>query len=183
MADELAPLLQAVAGGDKAALSGLYRALETPLYKFIRSRLNDPHEAADLHHDVFMEIWRKAGSFEGRSTVKTWVFGIAYRKVIDRFRKGARTDLKDEVPDQIDDAPNPEAALAATQEAGHVRHCLDELKDEHRLAVTLAFYQDLGYREIAEIAKVPEGTVKTRVYHAKQLLLRCLSGRGVEGAV
>lgn len=168
-------LLSAVAGGDKQALAALYRALEQPVFRFIRSRLNDPFEAGDILHDVFMEVWRSAGRFEGRSKVQTWIFGIAYRKVIDVHRKRGRTDLTDEFPDTADDAPDAEACLAAGQEAEHVRHCLGQLKDDHRSAVSMAFYDDMTYAEIAEVAGVPEGTIKTRIFHAKKLLLRCLS--------
>lgn len=66
------------------ALAGLYRALEKPVYRFILSRFSDPLEARDILHDVFLKFWSVAGLFEGRSTVKTWVMGIAFRKVIDR---------------------------------------------------------------------------------------------------
>ncbi|MGI3164619.1 RNA polymerase sigma factor [Pseudooceanicola sp. 200-1SW] len=181
MADPLAPLMAAIAAGDKAALSQLYQQMERPLYRFILSRLNDPHESADLLHDVFMEVWRSAGRFEGRSKVQTWIFGIAWRKVIDLRRKGARVDLPGETPEMEDDGPDGEAATLAAQEAAHLRHCLDELKADHRMAVSLAFYEDMGYAQIAEVAGVPEGTIKTRIFHAKKLLLRCLSGRVSRG--
>jgi len=181
--DTLSPLLPRVAKGDKAALAELYRALETPLYRFIYSRLNDPHESADLLHDVFMEVWRVADRFEGRSKVTTWVFGIAYRKVIDRFRKASKVDLPGEMPENIDENANTEASLLAAQEAGHVRHCIGELSEEHRAAISLAFYQDMSYGQIAEVTNVPEGTIKTRIYHAKKLLMRCLGGRVDRGAM
>lgn len=174
--DPLAPYLPRIAQGDKQALAALYKALEKPVYRFIQSKLNDPFQSADILHDVFMEVWRSAGRFEGRSKVQTWVFGIAYRKAIDVHRQNRRHDLTADVPDTADDAPTPEACLAAGQEAAHVRHCLSTLKDDHRSVVTLAFYQDLAYAEIAQIAGIPEGTVKTRIYHAKQMLLRCLQG-------
>jgi RNA polymerase sigma factor (sigma-70 family) len=174
--DPHAALLTRIAAGDRQALADFYRALEKPVYKFIRSRLNDPFEASDILHDVFMEVWRSAGRFEGRSKVQTWVFGIAYRKVVDLFRKQGRQVVTDEIPETIDDDADTEACLAAGQEAKHVRHCMDTLKDEHRSAISLAFYEDMTYGEIAEITGVPEGTVKTRVFHAKKLLLRCLSG-------
>ena len=182
MSDDLAPLLPRVGKGDKTALATLYRALETPLYRFIRSRLNDPHEAADLLHDVFIEVWRSADRFEGRSQVKTWVFGIAYRKVIDSFRKSGRVDLPGEVPEQIDETADAEACVLAVQEAAHVRHCMDQLGTDHRAAVALAFYEDMSYSQIAEVVDAPEGTIKTRVYHAKKLLMRCLSGLIDRGA-
>lgn len=180
--DPLAPLLPRIAQGDKQALAALYRALERPVFRFLQSKLNDPFQSADILHDVFMEVWRSAGRFEGRSKVQTWVFGIAYRKAIDHFRAAGRHDLTDEVPDTADDAPDPEACLAAGQEAAHVRHCLTTLKDDHRTVITLAFYEDMAYGEIAKVADIPEGTVKTRIFHAKQLLLRCLQGLIHRGA-
>lgn len=169
-------LMSAIAGGDKQALAALYRALEQPVFRFIRSRLNDPFEAGDILHDVFMDVWRSAGRFEGRSKVQTWIFGIAYRKVIDAHRRRGRVDVTDEFDDQIDDSPDAEACLASSEEAEHVRHCLGTLKDDHRAAIAMAFYEDMTYGEIAEVAGVPEGTIKTRVFHAKKLLMRCLEG-------
>ncbi|MDF0603665.1 RNA polymerase sigma factor [Psychromarinibacter sp. C21-152] len=175
--DPHAQTLSQVAHGDKKALAALYRALEKPVYRFIHSRLNDPFESSDVLHDVFMEVWRSAARFEGRSKVQTWIFGIAYRKVIDLHRKRGRQDVTDDIPEQVDDSPDAETCVAAGQEAEHVRHCLETLKDDHRTAISLAFYEDMTYAEIAEVAGVPEGTVKTRVFHAKKLLMRCLSGR------
>lgn len=175
--DPLAHLLARMADGDKTALASLYREMERPLYRFILSRLNDPFESADLLQDVFMDVWRSAASFEGRSKVQTWIFGIAYRKVIDLHRKRARQDVTDELPEQVDDGPGAEAYLIAAQEAEHVRRCLDTLSGDHRAAISLAFYEDMSYAEIAAIQGVPEGTIKTRIFHAKRLLLRCLSGR------
>lgn len=124
-----------------------------------------------------MEVWRTAGKFEGRSTVKTWLFGIAYRKTIDRFRKMKRVVLTDEMPDLADDNASQVDILSAGEESNHIRFCIDELSLEHRQAIELAFYEDMTYREIAEVAKSAEGTIKTRIFHAKQLLKRCLSGR------
>ena len=58
-----------------------------------------------------------------------------------------------------------------------MRHCLGTLSADHRMAIELAFYEDMTYSQIAEAAGAPEGTIKTRIYHAKKLLLHCLSGR------
>ena len=181
--DPHAQLLTQVAHGDKTALAALYKALEKPVFRFIQSRLNDPFESSDVLHDVFMEVWRSADRFEGRSKVQTWIFGIAYRKVIDLHRKRGRMIVSDDIPEVIDDSVNTEACLAAGQEAEHVRHCVGQLKDDHRSAISLAFYEDMTYGEIAEVAGVPEGTIKTRIFHAKKLLLRCLSGLVQRGAM
>ena len=179
---DLSLLLRQSAGGDRAAFARLYQALERPVYRFILSRLNDPHEAADILNEVFMEIWRTAGRFEGRSTVKTWIFGIAYRKTMDHFRRTRRVTTTDDIPEQVDESPDALACLAAAEEAVHVPHCLGTLSADHRAAIELAFYEDLSYVEIARITGTPEGTVKTRVFHAKRLLLHCL-GHRMKGAV
>lgn len=177
MSDDHHILLRQIAKGDKQALAALYRAYEKPCYKFIVSRLNDPHEAADILHEVFMDIWRVAASFEGRSQVRTWIFGIAYRKVIDAHRKRGRMTVTDEVPEPEEMEDAADAGYAAKQEAEHLRYCMGTLSDDHRSAVSLAFYEDMTCAEIAEIAGVPEGTIKSRLHHAKKLLLHCLSGR------
>ena len=175
MTDDAA-LLTRIADGDREALGALYRAYEKRLFRFIRSRLNDPFASADILHDVFLEVWRSAGRFEGRSKVQTWIFGIAHRKVIDRYRAGARVSLIDEIPDTADDAPDPEACLAAGQEADQVRHCIEGLSADHATAIRLTFYEDMSYPQIAEVTGTAEGTIKTRVFHAKKLLMRCLEG-------
>ncbi|MEO0342368.1 MAG: RNA polymerase sigma factor [Pseudomonadota bacterium] len=179
---DLKVLMQSIGSGDQAALAGLYRALERPVYKFILSKLNDPAEAHDILHEVFMDVWKAAPSFEGRSTVKTWIFGIAYRKTMDHFRKHSRVSVTDDMPEQIDESPDAASCLAASQESAHVKHCMGELKAEHRSAVELAFFEDMSYGQISEVAGVPEGTIKTRIYHAKKLLMRCLQGR-IAGAL
>ncbi|MBM2576048.1 sigma-70 family RNA polymerase sigma factor [Jannaschia sp. Os4] len=175
-------LLARIATGDRDALAAFYRRHERGLYRFILSRLNDPTEASDLLHDVFLEVWRVADRFEGRSKVTTWLFGIAWRRAADRHRSRARMAPTDDVPETADDAPAGEACLLAAQESEHVRHCMGTLKPDHRTAIGLAFWEDLSYREIAEVTGAPEGTVKTRVFHAKRLLLRCLEGRVARGA-
>lgn len=175
-------LMKRTAGGDRRAFTSLYEALEKPVFRFIQSKLNDPHEAADVLHEVFMEIWRTAGRFEGRSSVKTWIFGIAYRKTMDHFRKTRRLSVSDDLPETQDDGPDALTCLAAAQEAEHVRHCLATLSFDHRAAIELAFYEDLSYGEIARLTGSPEGTIKTRVFHAKKLLLHCL-GLRMKGAL
>jgi len=174
-------LLARAAGGDRAAFAALYRQFERPLYRFVAGKLNDPFEANDICHEVFMEVWRQAARFEGRSSARTWIFGIAYRKTMDHFRKHGRTVPTDDLPDTVDETPDAATCLAAAQDAAHVRHCLDRLKTEMRMAVELAFYEDMTYAEIAEVSQTAEGTIKSRIFHAKKLLLHCLSGRLTRG--
>lgn len=109
--------------------------------------------------------------------VRTWVFGIAYRKTVDAFRKRGKVETRDELPEQIDPADAADMTLNARQEAVHLKSCLNGLSEEQRLAISLAYFEDMTYDEIAEVAGVPAGTVKSRVFHAKKLLAACMRSR------
>lgn len=174
MTDDLEELVRRMADGDRAAFDRFYRALQAPLYRFIRSRLNDPFHAADIHHDVFLDAWRGAGRFQGAASARSWLFAIAWRKVADHFRKDGRLAGEDELPDLPDDSPDMAHCMIAAQESAILHQCLAALKPAHRDAIELTLLRDMSYREVALITGAPEGTVKTRVHHAKQLLLRCL---------
>lgn len=180
--EDLGRLIARIANADKQAFATLYQTLEKPLYRFIQTKLNDPFLAADILHDVFLEVWRGAAHFQNKSSVKTWVFAIAYRKSMDVFRKNGRLVGEDEIPEQVDGSPNAMQCLIAAEEKELVRYCLQTLKAEHRSVIEMTFFEDMSYREISEIAGIPEGTAKTRVFHAKSLLLRCLQARMGKGA-
>ncbi|MBL4928350.1 sigma-70 family RNA polymerase sigma factor [Tabrizicola sp. KVB23] len=171
----LAALMKRIASGDRGAFAQLYREMESPLYRFVSSRLNDQQRSSDITHDVFLQVWRDAGAFEGRSKVRTWLFAMAYRKVVDVYRRENRLVFGEDVPESADESPNPEACVLAMENRDAVRQCLETLSPSHRAAIELTFMEDMSYPEVAEITGVPEGTVKSRVFHAKQLLLRCLS--------
>jgi len=171
-------LLTQMAQGSEAALRDFYRAFESRIYAFAKIRLNDSHEAADLLNDIMWEIWRSAGKFEGRSSVSTWVFGIAHHKVIDYLRrigKHPMEPLESTIVEQSDS--NLDEILLQKQLGKHLHHCMAKLTPDHRQTVHLAFFEDLTYREIGEITGSPEGTIKARMFHAKQALKRCLQGR------
>ncbi len=178
--EEARDLLERVAGGDKQAFAALYRAYEKPLFCFIQKRLNDSFESADLLHNVFLDVWRGAGRYQGRSKVSTWLFGIAFNKTMDRLRKktpkplGEDEKLLEEIPSEEPDAFE---RIDLAEEAKEVRHCLDKLSPVQKSVVELTFYQELSYAEIAEVVGSPEGTVKTRMFHAKQALKDCLARR------
>jgi len=174
-------MLAAIAGGSEAALAEFYRVHHARIYSFIVKRVQNGADAADILNEVMLEVWRGAGGFQGRSQVLTWVLGIAHHKIVDCLRRRSpHVALDDElagnIADESDGAPE---TLAQRQDAALLRYCVDKLSDNHRTVVHLAFFQDLSYPEIAEILSCPEGTVKTRMFHAKQLLKRCLAQAGL----
>ncbi len=168
-------LIRKIAKGDEQALEHFYRIYEPRIYAFALSRLNNPHTSGDILNEVMLAVWRGAESFEGRATVKTWVLGIAHHKIMDHLRTRDKHDTDDLDPEA------PEASgqdvmtiLNHFQEAEHLRQALNNLTDEHRQVLHLAFFEDLSGREISEIIGCPETTVRTRIHYAKKALKRWL---------
>lgn len=175
MSDADRILVRRISNGDEKALEDFYHAYQERVFRFAYSRLNDSFEAGDIVSEVMLEVWRGAGRFEGRSSVSSWVFGIANHKAIDRFRR--RPDAHEELDEQLEDetATDPVEVISAGEDAGRVGQCLETLSSSHKAALHMAFFEDMSYSEIAVALGIPEGTVKTRVYHAKRAMLHCLS--------
>lgn len=159
-----------------------YEIHENVVYAFARARLNDPHAAADVVNKVMLAVWRGASRFKGGSKVRTWLLGIANNKVMDVLRSRARHGQEELNDDLHDGASEAEDMVASAHYSDVLARCLKELSDQHRQVVHLAFYEDLSYDEIAAIVECPSGTVKTRMYHARRSLRRCLENFGLSGA-
>jgi RNA polymerase sigma-70 factor (ECF subfamily) len=174
--EDAAGLLASIAGGSEAALAEFYRLYQSRIYSFIIGRVHNAADAADVLNEVMMEVWRHAAAFQGRSRVLTWVLGIAHHKSIDCLRRRSpHLELEDGVEEKMEDECDgaPEI-LAKQQDATLLRFCVEKLSGSHRAVVHLAFFQELSYAEVATILACPEGTVKTRMFHAKQKLKDCL---------
>ncbi len=173
-------LLAAIAGGSEAALVRFYRLYHARIYSFIVKRLRSDTDAAEVLNEVMLEVWRNASAFQGRSQALTWVLGIAHHKTVDCLRRRPHhVELEDGAEENIEDeTEGPVQLLARKQDEALLRYCLDKLSDAHRSVVHLAFFQELNYTEIATILGCPEGTVKTRMFHAKQKLKECLLQAG-----
>ena len=172
MRDNDISLAKRISAGDKAAMKQVYDLHSGPLFHFVKNWLADIHDASDLVHETMLEVWQKADRFQGRSSLKSWIFSIARNKSIDRNRKGSRLSYTDESHDVVDTDVSPLEAVQYSQDAAALKDCVSRLSETHQRMIHLAFYEDLSYREIAEIEGCPIGTVKTRILHAKKLLQR-----------
>lgn len=180
--DGLAALLVGVAGGSEDALADLYQRVESPIYAFAFARLDDSQQAAGVLNEVMLEVWRRASSFEGRSRPLTWILGIAHYKIVDTLRRRERWKPGPPPDEGTPDVttPSPYAQARRRERRMALRRGLARLSDGHRQVIHLAFFEDLSYSEIARVLDIPEGTVKTRVFHAKKILLRHLEREGVD---
>ena len=121
-------LMAQIAKGDRYALKLLYGRQHVKVYRFALRLLNDEAAAEDVVSDVFLAVWRRAGRFEGRAQVSTWIFGIARHKALSRLRARTNDPLHDEVAESIEDpADNPEATMQKQQQRAIMQDCLAQL--------------------------------------------------------
>ncbi|MER7133391.1 RNA polymerase sigma factor [Streptosporangium saharense] len=161
-----ARVLARVADGDAEALGELYERHAGPLFGFLYRLAGDRGTAEEILQDTLLAVWRSATTYQGRSSVSTWLFGVARRQAHNRLR-GLPPPSAAEPYERADDLPGPEELAVG---AGRVQDALVRLPLAQREVVVLAFLCDLGHREISEILGIPPGTVKSRLHHARATL-------------
>ena len=176
-------LLKAVANGDRQAMRILYLRHHVAVYRFVLRLTNNASLAEDLVSEVFLDVWRQAGSFKGKSQVSTWLLAIARNKAFSALRRRIDEPLDDDAVALIEDfSDSPETALDRQDRGAIVQECLAQLSRPHRKVLDLVYYHGKSMDEIADIIGVPVGTVKTRVFYARNRLRKQLESAGVEAA-
>jgi RNA polymerase sigma-70 factor (ECF subfamily) len=168
-------LIGQIAAGDRRALGLLYGRHHVRVYRFLLRLSNNAANAEDLTSDVFLEVWKQAARFEGRSQVSTWMLGIARHKAMSALRRRSAEPLDDEVAEGIvDGSADAEAMLQEQETVTAIRQALTQLSATHREIVDLVYYHGKSIAEVAEIVGVPEATVKTRMFYARKRLAALL---------
>ncbi|MFD8643172.1 ECF RNA polymerase sigma factor SigK [Streptomyces zaomyceticus] len=176
--DDIADVVRQVARGDKQAFSALYDALAPLVFGIVLRVVRDRAQSEEVTQEVMIELWRQAARYRPEAgSVTAWAATIAHRRAVDRVRSAqAATDREhaqaarehatafDETAEQV------ETRLESEQ----VRRCLRGLTELQRQAVTLAYYQGLTYREVAESLRTPLPTIKTRMRDGLIRLRDCM---------
>ena len=174
-------LIARIAGGDRLAMQVLYARHHVRVYRFILRLTRNEATAEDLISEVFLEIWRSAAKFEGRSQVTTWMLSIARFKTLSALRKRSEEELDDGVAEQIEDhADDPETSLAKKDKGALLRECMNALSAEHREVIDLVYYHEKSVDEVASIVGIPAATVKTRMFYARKKLSELLKEQGID---
>ncbi|HKR01912.1 MAG TPA: sigma-70 family RNA polymerase sigma factor [Pyrinomonadaceae bacterium] len=174
-------ILRAVAGGDEQALAALYDRYRLILFGLILRILHSQPEAEDVLQEVFLQVWRRASDFdETRGRPFTWLVTLARSRAIDRLRSTSARDRTAQeaaraVPDSISDAADD---AVRSEQGAIVRGALDQLPEEQRRTLLLAYFEGLTQSEIAERLGAPLGTIKTRM-RSGMIKLRELLGERV----
>jgi RNA polymerase sigma-70 factor, ECF subfamily len=166
-----ATLVNRIAAGDKLAMQALFARHRTPLYRWLLRFVGNETIAEDLLSEVFLDVWRQAGRFEGRSSVATWLMSIARFKALSARRRRTEAELDEKIETTVaDTASDPEAALQEKNRGELLRQALTRLSPEHREVIDLVYYHEKSVDEVAEILAVPPATVKTRMFYARKKL-------------
>jgi len=176
-------LLGLIAAQDKDAMRLLFARHNVRIFRFVRRLVGNEATAEELVTEVFLDVWRNAGRFEGRAQVATWILGIARYKALSALRRRTLDEIDDETIEAIEDtADTPEAAFQKTERSAILQDCLKQLSPAHREVVDLVYYHDRSIDEVARIVGIPENTVKTRVFHARKKIAELMAARGLDRA-
>ena len=174
-------LIGRIAGGDRLAMQVLYARHHVRVYRFVLRLVRNEAAAEDLISEVFLDVWRQANRFEGRSAVSTWLLSIARFKALSSLRRRSEEELDEEHAETIEDqGDDPEVAAQKRDKANIMRQCLTALSPEHREVIDLVYYHEKSVEEVAGIIGIPEATVKTRMFYARKRLAELLKAAGVD---
>ncbi|WP_298240260.1 sigma-70 family RNA polymerase sigma factor [uncultured Bradyrhizobium sp.] len=174
-------LLESIAEGNRTSMHILYCRHNVRVYRFILRIVRDATAAEDLVSQVFLDVWRTAGQFQGRSQVSTWLLSIARFKALTAMRQRRFEDIDQEDVRQIPDgADTPETSLDRSDTSAILRACVQKLSPAHREIINLVYYHEKSVEEVGQIIGIPQSTVKTRMFYARKQLAELLKGAGVE---
>ena len=174
-------LLESIADGNRTAMHILYCRHNVRVYRFILRIVRDATPAEDLVSQVFLDVWRTAGQFQGRSQVSTWLLSIARFKALTAMRQRRFEDIDQDAVRQIaDGCDTPETSLDRSDTSAILRACVQKLSPAHREIINLVYYHEKSVEEVGKIIGIPQSTVKTRMFYARKQLADLLKGSGVD---
>lgn len=177
-------LVAAVLAGDRERFQPLVERYQGAIFGYLYRLLNQNADAAqDLTQEVFLKAYQALASYDAARPLAPWLYRIAHNEAANRLRAQRRhpeARLEPNGWDRLaaDAEDSPEAQNAAAQEREAVRRALGEIKPKYRQALTLYYYEDRAYREIAEIMAVPAATVATLIRRGRRQLAKRLERMG-----
>lgn len=149
---------------DPAVLNDLYERFGRTTFGFLLNTLRDRGAAEDVQQQVFLEVWRRSGSFDPeRGSLLTWVMTIARSRAIDHLRRRVPEPIDPEIAARSIEAPSGASEIEELADRWRVRALLDRLPPEQTELLRLRFYAGFSQSEIAAREGIPLGTVKTRM--------------------
>lgn len=172
-------LMQKITSGDKRAFNAVYERYATPLLNyFFRMLWKDREKAEDFVHDLFTKIIQKPESFDATRSFKTWIYSVANNMCKNEYkRQEVRSGTKNGLEEYVAVADDSFNALTETHHVlfgTEFQEKLNELDEKHKEAFIYRHIEGLSIKEIAEILKISEGTIKSRIFYATKYLAEAL---------
>jgi RNA polymerase sigma-70 factor (ECF subfamily) len=173
--------IEAARKGDKTAFGRLVQAYQTPIYNLAYRMLGNRSEAEDAAQEAFIRAYRHLDSYDPGRPFSSWLFSITSHYCIDRLRR-RRIDwlpLKEEIAEPVSLAsasPNPEAVVTDQDREAWIQELMNALSPTDRAALTLHYWYDCSYKEIAEVLDLTVSAVKSRLYRARRALAEQMEG-------
>ena len=176
--DDDAELVRRCGQGDRRAFEKLVLRYQRPVYNAALRMLRHPDDACDVVQTVFLKAYEHLADFDPRYRFYSWIYRIALNESINQLSGRRRTGPVPE--DAPSDGPGPDESLDSLQAARHVQAALVTLPEQYRAVIVLRHFLDCSYTDMAEILELPEKTVKSRLFSARQLLRSALQHPGAE---
>ena len=176
--------------GDRAALGAIVQSQQTYVYSIALSVMKDPTDAADMTQEAFIRVMRSLHTYRAETRFTTWLYRLATNVCLDGLRRRgkpvASLDLPGDEDQQSagerlsDEDPwaSPEHGASLRESAGEVRQALEQLNEPQRLALTLHYFDDMRYEDIAQVMGLPLNTVKSHIRRGKERLAAILGRNG-----
>ena len=162
-------------GGDPDAFEGILERYERPVYNAIVRMGADREEARDICQQAFLKVYQHLDTYDRSRRFFSWLYRIAINEAINQMKAHRAWEPLDAVME--DSHPNPEQELEAAEREREIQAGLLQLEMKYRLALIVRHFLQLSYEEAAHVLSVPEKTVKSRLFTARQLLREALERR------
>ena len=171
-------LVRQCLSGDTRAFDALVRKYQKPLYHLALRMVRDRDDAMDIVQGVFVKVYQKLGSYDERHEFFSWIYRITINESIN-FANRSKKSEEYQSGETVTLAPTQEAARSAAALSEEISDAIGMLKLEYRMVIVLKHYNDFTYQEMADMLGIPEKTVKSRLFSARQQLKEILTARGV----
>jgi len=180
-------LINKAKNGDAKAYEGLLKKYKNSVYNLVYRMVRDVQEAEDLTQEAFIKAFNSLASFNEEYAFSTWLYKIATNNCIDFFRKRKLQTYSLDKPIQYKDSEiqheipdpdlNPEKSILARERSSMIQEAIETLPEKYYTAIVLRHNDEKSYEEIAEILELPLGTVKARIFRAREMLNKVLKER------
>jgi RNA polymerase sigma-70 factor (ECF subfamily) len=169
-------LIERCIKGDRKAFETLLIQYEKPVFNAAYRMLNNKEDASDVTQTVFLKVYENLDSFDPSRRFFSWVYRIALNESINVLGKQKRLEPLQHEP--ADDGKSPEQEVASAELSAEIQAALMTVKTDYRTVVILKHFLGCSYMEISEVLEIPEKTVKSRLYSARQMLRDTLTRSG-----